>query len=313
MTPHAYEGCSGLTNWPVRYHVRSKFQHFPKVDSLPGTSCCRILRGYFSFPWYWLRNGRSPSPLPSVSHGSHRGGKLYRTDKIYDPPDGQFPLPVSLNELQLALRCNPALYPFLPDDNDSTNTTSSVILVDALVKTTDINGAQPLGTISLFRDTDLLVKVFLDGENLTSGKVPLNGSAALPFNLSSLSPRIQPYDLTCTATLSSSQRIFDSIPSKLTYLPFPDASIGSYTKLDLRTGGLLAKRANDSRLYEPIFPMGFFTNIDGYLDGNRSALEDLKDQGYDSKDVSYWLVDDHIINSDLILSVRSSYYCSRHK
>ena len=216
-----------------------------------------------------------------------RCGKLYKTDKVYDPPDGQFPLLASFNEPQLALRCNPALYPFLPDDNDPTNTTSSAVLVDALVRTTDINGAQPLGTISLFRDTDLLVKVFLDGENLTSGKVPLNGSAALPFNLSSLSPRIQPYDLTCTATLSSSQRIFDSVPSKLTYLPFLDASIGSYTKLDLRTGGLLAKRANDSRPYEPIFPMGFFTNIDGYLDGNRSALEDLKNQGYDPKDVSY--------------------------
>jgi hypothetical protein len=127
-----------------------------------------------------------------------------------------------------------------------------------------------------------------------------------------LSPRIQPYDLTCTATLLSSPRTFDSIPSKLTYLPFPDASIGSYTKLDMRTGGLLAKRANDSKPYEPVFPMGFFTNIDGYLGGNRSALENLKYQGYDPRDVSYWLVDDHAFDSDSTLSVRSS-YCSRHK
>ena len=210
-----------------------------------------------------------------------RCGKSYKTDKIYDPPDGQFPVPASLNEPQLALRCNPALFPFLPDDNDPTSTSSSVILVDAVVRTTDINGAQPLGTIPPSRDTELLVKVFLNGENLTSGKVPLNGSAALPFNLSKLSPRIQPYDLSCNATLSSSPRTFDSVSSKLSYLPFPDASIGSFTKLDLRTGGLLAKRANDSRPYEPIFPMGFFTNIDGYLGGNRSALEELKSQGCD--------------------------------
>jgi len=211
-----------------------------------------------------------------------RCGKLYKTDKIYEPPDGQFPVSASLNEPQLALRCNPALFPFLPDDNDPISTSSSVILVDALVRTTDINGAQPLGTIPPYQDTELLVKAFLNGENLTSGKVPLNGSAALPFNLSELSPRIQPYDLACNATLSSSPRTFDSIPSKLSYLPFPDGSIGSFTKMDLRTGGLLAKRANDSRPYEPIFPMGFFTNIDGYLGGNHSALEELKFQGCDS-------------------------------
>jgi len=107
----------------------------------------------------------------------------------------------------------------------------------------------------------------------------LNGSAALPFNLSELSPRIQPYDLTCTATLSASSRTFDSIPAKLSYLQFPDASIGSFTKLDLRTGGLLAKRANHSGPYEPIFPMGFYTAFGGYLDRNLSALEDLKDEG----------------------------------
>ena len=217
-----------------------------------------------------------------------RCGKLYKTDKIYDPPGGQFPEPVSLNAPQLALRCNPALFPFLPDDNGPTSTSSSVILVDALVRSTNINGAQPLGNIPQSQDTELLVTVFLDGENLTSGKVPLNGSATLPFSLSGLSPRIQPYDLTCNATLLSSSRTFDSIPTKLTYLPFPDTSIGSFTKLDLRTGGLLAKRANDSKPYEPIFPMGFFTNVDGYLGGNFSALKDLKYQGCDSTDALYF-------------------------
>jgi hypothetical protein len=147
------------------------------------------------------------------------------------------------------------------------------------VRTTEINGAQPLGIVSPSQDTELLVKVFLDGENLTSRKVPLNGSVALPFNLSSLSPRIQPHDLACTAILASSQRTFYSIPAKLAYLPSPDASIGSFTKLDLRTGGLLAKRANDSKPYEPIFPMGFYTAFGGYLESKLSALEDLKDEG----------------------------------
>jgi hypothetical protein len=212
---------------------------------------------------------------------------LYLTDKIIDPPGGQFPVPASLDTPHLALRCNPALVPFLPDDNDPTNPSSSVILVDALVRTTNIKGAQPLGPISPSQDTELLVNVFVDGKDLTSGKMPLNGSAALPFSLSKISTRTEPYDLTCTATLSqmSSPQTFESIPAHLSYLPFPDASIGSITKLDLRTGGLLAKRANDTMPYEPIFPMGFYTSFGGYLDGNFSILEDIKHQGCDSPDV----------------------------
>jgi len=191
----------------VWYHVRSN----PKHGSLPGTPCCCIIRAYCSFPWCSLRNGTSSFPRPPVCLIGHtRCGKLYKTDKIDDPPGGQFPVPASLHAPQLALRCNPALIPFLPDD---TSISSTVILVDTLVRTTDVNGAQPLGTIRPSQDTELLVKVFLNGKNLTSGKVPLNGSATLPFNLSKLSPRIRPYDLTCTATLSSSPGTFHSIPT----------------------------------------------------------------------------------------------------
>jgi hypothetical protein len=225
------------------------------------------------------------STFASLTIEHIRCGKLYKTDIINDPPDGQFPVPASLEAPHLALRCNPALIPFLPDDNDPIDPSSNAILVDALVRTTKIKGAQPLGTSPPFQDTELFVGVFLDGEHLTSGKVPLSGSAALPFNLSDLSPRENPYNLTCTATLSSSSRSFKSIPAELTYLPFPDASIGSFTKLDLRTGGLLAKRAKDSKPYMPIFPMGFYTAFGGYLEGNLSVLEDLKDEGCDSPDV----------------------------
>jgi hypothetical protein len=229
---------------------------------------------------------------------------LYKTDKIYDPPGGQFPVPVSLKTPHLALRCHPALIPFLPDDNDSANSSSSMIIVDAPVRMTKIKGAQPLDTISPFQDTELLVNVFLDGKNLTSGKVPLNGSVVLPFSLSEIFTRIRPYELTCTATLSSSPWTFKSIPAHLTYLPFPDTSIGSFTKLDLRTGGLLAKRANDSAPYMSIFPMGFYIAFDGYLDSNLSVLEDLKHQGCDSPVVVIRLTDYHI-NSDSTSSVHT--------
>ncbi|KAH8989013.1 hypothetical protein EDB86DRAFT_3047515 [Lactarius hatsudake] len=128
-------------------------------------------------------------------------------------------------------------------------------------------------------DTELSVNVFVDGMALTSGKVPLNGSTSISFSLSAISPRSKPYSLTCTATLSSPKQSFKSAPTNLTYLPSPPASIGSITKLDQRTGGLLAKRANTQEPYEPVFPVGFYTQFGGYLEGNDTVLEVLKSQG----------------------------------
>jgi predicted ATP-grasp superfamily ATP-dependent carboligase len=62
------------------------------------------------------------------------------------------------------------------------------------------------------------------------------------------------------------------------YLPNP--SEGSVTKMDLRTGALLAKPANGSGGdYETVFPIGFYTTYDGYLASNTSVLDELKAQG----------------------------------
>ncbi|KAH9020755.1 hypothetical protein EDB84DRAFT_555092, partial [Lactarius hengduanensis] len=189
---------------------------------------------------------------------------------------GQFPLPVTTATPRLALRCNPALIPFLPDD--LADTSSSLILVDALVRYQEFAGAQPL-VMPSSPDTELFVNVSIDGMPLTFGTVSLNGSTSIPFSLSAISPRSKPYSLTCTATLSSPKQSFTSAPTNLTYLPSPPAYIGSITKFDLRTGGLLAKRANTQEPYEPVFPVGFYTQFGGYLEGNDTVLEVLKSQG----------------------------------
>ena len=213
--------------------------------------------------------------------GSIRCGKVYEQGTLVVPPAGQFPLPMSTTP-QLVLRCNPAQIPFLPDDN----TSSSVILVDALVRNRAIAGAQPLNTMS--QDSELDVTVSLDGETLTTGNVRLNGSAALPFSLSHILPRMTPYTLACTAVaLSLPKQTFTSIPTNLTYLPLPPDDIGSVTKPDLKTGGLLAKRAHVQEPYQPIFPVGFFTNFEGYLEDNDTSLEILKSQGCDSSSISH--------------------------
>jgi hypothetical protein len=139
--------------------------------------------------------------LYSLEHT--RCGKVYEQGIPVVPPVGQFPLPVATSP-QLALRCNPAQTPFLPDDLD---TPSSVILVDALVRSRAIVGAQPLNTMS--QDSELQVTISLDGETLTTGNVGLNGSATLPFSLSHISPRITPYTLICTTVtlLTSPKRV----------------------------------------------------------------------------------------------------------
>jgi hypothetical protein len=72
------------------------------------------------------------------------------------------------------------------------------------------------------RELSLLTR--LDGETLTARNVCLNGSAALPFSLSHISPPMTLYTLTCTAvTVSSPKRTFTSIPTNLTYLQTPTA------------------------------------------------------------------------------------------
>jgi len=65
---------------------------------------------------------------------------------------------------------------------------------------------------------------------------------------------------------------------ELAYLPNPQH--GSVTKMDLRTGGLLAKHTNrKGGSYESVFPIGFYTNFGGYLARNLSILNELKQQG----------------------------------
>jgi hypothetical protein len=202
-------------------------------------------------------------------------GKQFRAGQPVNPPFGQFPIPPVTATPQLALRCQPAIEPFLPDDVGDSST--SQIIVDALVRDQKYVGAQPL--IMPASPSPLSVNVWINGQLQASGTVSLNGSSLIPFSLSGLSPQTESYSLFCTATLSSPQQNFTSIPSSLTYLPSPPNYIGSVTKRDLRTGGLLVKQMGSQGPYEPFFPVGFFAQFDGYLSGNDDALQDLQSQG----------------------------------
>lgn len=193
-------------------------------------------------------------------------------------------MPATSTSPLLALRCAPAIRPYLPgDSNDANDPTAVSVLIDAPVTFRKILNAAPINipTGSL---PNLQVTVKINGATIASGSVPLNSTKqALPFSLSSLAPTKSAYTMTCTATLSG--QTFTAT-EKLTFLPNPPAGIGSVTKMDQRTGALLARPANGSGgPFAPVFPIGFYTQFDNYLAKDLSISATLAQQGYVEKNL----------------------------
>ena len=108
--------------------------------------------------------------------------------------------------------------------------------------------------------------------------MPLNATAyELSFSLEGITPQMTAYNISCEATYAATSQTF-STTAALSVLPNP--TNGSATKMDLRTGVLLARPATGSGgAYEPVFPIGFYTNFGGYLTSNLSVINELKEQG----------------------------------
>ncbi|KAJ7125148.1 hypothetical protein C8R44DRAFT_132693 [Mycena epipterygia] len=204
--------------------------------------------------------------------------KNYMSTEPVTDPGGRFPIPATSSSPLLALRCAPAIRPYLPEDAAHSSSTSPVaILIDAPITFSEISNAVP---ITLGAGT-LDVTVSVNGKVLTSGAVPLNATKhALPFSLSALKAQKSAYTITCSATFSKQKF---SATGLLTYLPDPPADIGSVVKFDARTGALLARPLGGSKTaaFEPVFPIGFYTGFGNYLQTNFStALPQLKSQGF---------------------------------
>lgn len=193
------------------------------------------------------------------------------------PPGGQFPVPATSSQPLLSFRCSPAIRPYLPEDI----LIPTSFIIDTPVISETISGAVPISIPAHGLLDDLVVTVSINGRVLASGLVPLNASKVeIPTSLIGLKPQTQPYEVSCSASLVSlgkTQHFTSS--SSLSLLPDPPAG-RSVTKMDLRTGALLAKPATGKGgEYEPVFPIGFYTNFGGYLASNLSLLDDLKAQG----------------------------------
>jgi hypothetical protein len=188
------------------------------------------------------------------------------------PPCGNFPIPAAASSPLLAFRCAPAIRPYLVEDA----TSPASILIDAPVTYTQIAGAEPISLSSGKDSGSLVVTISAHGKTLAIGRVPLNASKyEIPFLLSSLTAQKDAYNISCSATYA--QQTFNT-STALYYMPNPTNS--SVTKMDLRTGVLMAKPPDGTDGdYKSIFPIGFYTSFDGYLAGNLSILDELKAQG----------------------------------
>ena len=249
------------------------------------TLCCR--NAHARRPCAGYRGGHMVSQVLAFSRrhesrltrGGIRCGKNYMASDPIVPPGGQFPIPAASSKPLLALRCAPVIKPYLPEDAS----TLAGFLVDTPVTFSEIQGAAPIELAEHGAPGGLLVTITVDGHTLAKGPVALNASKVeLPFSLGSLKPQSKPFDVKCAATYlapgAKKAQTFTASTS-LSYLPDPPDG-RSVTKMDLRTGALLAKPATGKGgAYETVFPVGFYTNFGGYLASNLSLIDEIKAQG----------------------------------
>ncbi|KAG6900242.1 hypothetical protein C0993_000883 [Termitomyces sp. T159_Od127] len=166
--------------------------------------------------------------------------------------------------------------PYLPEDAALEDPSFVSILIDASVTFRQITNSAPIRLQS--RSNTLDVTVSIEGIILAQGSVALNSTkTSLPFSLGSLQPQIPPYTILCSAKFAG--QTFEATGS-LSYLPDPPSDIGSVTKMDLRTGALLARPANGKGgPYASVIPIGFYTQFDSYLAQNLSIPAELAAQG----------------------------------
>ena len=147
-------------------------------------------------------------------------------------------MPIHSDDPLLAFRCVPAVRPYLAED------VSASLLIDSPVIYSQITNAKPIDLGSTPQKLD--VTITLDGKMLANTMVPLNTMAyEIPFSLLNIQPQTASHNITCEATYTATDHSVmpQSFSTSTALYVLPDPSSGSVTKMDLRTGALLAKPA----------------------------------------------------------------------
>lgn len=204
-------------------------------------------------------------------------GKNYMSSLPPVSPGGNFPIPAQSNDPLLAFQCVPAIRPYLAED------TSAAVLIDSAIVYYEIANARTIypdsGTIS---EGELEVHISLNGNTLGTATVPLNATGfEISFNLQGIQPQMSPYNLSCEAAYTPVGQTPQAFSASTSLYVLPTPLSGAVTKMDYRTGGLLARPATGAGGdYEPVFPIGFYTQFDGYLSQNLTLVDELKAQGF---------------------------------
>ena len=202
----------------------------------------------------------------------HRCNKNYKKGSPIVPPGGQFTAPSTSQSSLLAFHCTPIYKPYIAEDV----TSGAGFIIDTIVTHTQVRGAKPIVLESTAKY--LFVNISVGSSVLAVGEIPVNASKfEIPFFLTRLMPRKEPYTVSCSATYAGNQQYTTN--TSLSYLPNPPS--GSITKFDSRTGGLWMKPFDGGITagYTPVFPLGFYTSFGDYLAKNLSILDDLKERG----------------------------------
>lgn len=135
----------------------------------------------------------------------------------------------------------------------------------------------------------LSIKIYLESssaspEILLDGlKLPLNTSGfEAQVNITKFPPSSRPYNVTCVANLnfqdgSSNYSTFTVTSDAQLYRLPENPYEGSVTKMDWRTGGMV-RREEDSGLWRPFLPFGFYTYTDNLV-ANLSMIDAMSADG----------------------------------
>lgn len=187
------------------------------------------------------------------------------------PPKGIFEAFEELSVPQLAFQCSPKMHVHLESDGCN----ASSILLDTLVTFTRLRYSLPLpDSFDIVAPPKLGLHIEIGEERFGFSDVQFYArNLEFPVSMCSLQPRLKPYIVKCVLSLGK-EKSYTSTTS-LSYLP--QRSSGSVTTIDRKTGAMMVK--SPGRAYEPIFPIGFYTDFGGYLASNLSILDEIKAQG----------------------------------